>query len=101
MDVCHKNRITKCNNTLARTGNIIDNVHVHSVFIEIMFIFRVIKPRPHSAVGGVSDSKARGPGLDTWSGHILSCTLPLIQEGQSSVPGKNMCTKYWLTTLGV
>ena len=36
-------------------------------------------------------------GFDTWSGHILSFLLPLIQEGQLSVTGESMCTKYWLT----
>ena len=39
----------------------------------------------------------RGPGFDTRSGHILSFLLPLIQEGQLSVTGESMCTKYWLT----
>ena len=29
------------------------------------------------------------PGFDTWSGHKL------IQEGQLSVTGESMCTKYW------
>ena len=33
----------------------------------------------------------------TWSGNILSFLLPLIQEGQLSVTGESMCTKYWLT----
>ena len=33
------------------------------------------------------------PGLAT-----LSFLLPLIQEGQLSVTGESMCTKYWLTT---
>ena len=32
---------------------------------------------------------------------ILSFLLPLIQEGQLPVTGKNMCMKYWLTTLEV
>ena len=32
------------------------------------------------------------PGLAT-----LLFLLPLIQEGQLSVTGKSMCTKYWLT----
>ena len=31
------------------------------------------------------------------SGHILSFLLPLIEEGQLSVTGENMSTKYWLT----
>ena len=34
------------------------------------------------------------PGL---SGNILSFLLPLFQEGQLSVTGESMCTKYWLT----
>ena len=54
-------------------------------------------PGPGSAVSRAPDSKVRGPGFDTWSGHILSFLLPLIQEGQLSVTGKSMCTKYWLT----
>ena len=29
--------------------------------------------------------------------HILSFLLPLFQEGQLSVTGESMCTKYWLT----
>ena len=41
--------------------------------------------------------KSRGQGFDTRSGHILSFLLPLIQEGQLSVTGESMCTKYWLT----
>ena len=35
---------------------------------------------PRSAVGSVSDSRARGTGFNTWSGHKLSFLLPLIQE---------------------
>ena len=34
--------------------------------------------------------------FDTRSDHILSFLLPLIQEGQLSVTGQIMCTKYWL-----
>ena len=52
---------------------------------------------PRSAVGRTTDSLIRGPGFNTQSGHILSFLLPLIQEGQLSVTGENMCTKYWLT----
>ena len=33
----------------------------------------------------------------TRSGHILSFLLPPFQEGQLSVTGESMCTKYWLT----
>ena len=50
---------------------------------------------PCIAVGRAPDSKVRGPGFDTWSGHILSFLLPLIPEGQLSVTGESMCTKYW------
>ena len=42
-------------------------------------------------------TKSAGPGFDTRSGHILSFPLLLIQEGQLSVTGESMCTKYWLT----
>ena len=28
---------------------------------------------------------------------LLSFLLPLFQEGQLSVTGESMCTKYWLT----
>ena len=39
----------------------------------------------------------RGPGFDTRSGNILSFLLSLFQEGQLSVTGESICTKYWLT----
>ena len=54
-------------------------------------------PGPHDEVGSLSDERARGPGFDTQSGQIFSFLLPLIQEGQLSVTGESMCTKYWLT----
>ena len=43
---CHKTRMTDhtCNNTLARTRNVIDNVSVSNAFlIEIIFILKAIK----------------------------------------------------------
>ena len=52
---------------------------------------------PRSAIGRALDSKVRGPGFDNRSGDILSFLLPLFQEGQLSVTGESMCTKYWLT----
>ena len=52
--------------------------------------------RPRSPVGSVSGSRARDSGFDSPSGHILSFLLPLIQKGQLSITGENMCTKYWL-----
>ena len=53
--------------------------------------------RPRSAIGRAPDSWVRSPGFDTLSGNILSFLLPLFQEGQLSVTGESMCTKYWLT----
>ena len=55
-----------------------------------------VEPRSalRGAVGSACDSKARGLGFDARSGHILSFLLPLIQEGQLSVTGKSMSTKY-------
>ena len=52
---------------------------------------------PRSAVDRAPDSFKSEylgsiPGLAT-----LSFLLPLIQEGQLSVTGESMCTKYWLT----
>ena len=52
---------------------------------------------PRSAIGRAPDSQVKGPGFDTRSGNILSFLLPLFQEGQLSVTGESMCTKYWLT----
>ena len=49
--------------------------------------------RSSSAVGDASDSRARGPRFDTWSGHIRLFLLLLIQQGQLSVTGKSMCAK--------
>ena len=43
----------------------------------------------------MSDSRAKGPGFDTQSGHILLFLLSLIQEGQLSVTAKSVCEKYW------
>ena len=37
------------------------------------------KAGPRCAVGSASESRAKGPGFDTESGHILSFLLPLIQ----------------------
>ena len=51
--------------------------------------------RPRSTVGRAPLSQRSW--FDTRSGHILSFLLPLIQEGQLSVTGESMCTKYWLT----
>ena len=52
-------------------------------------------------LNSASDSRARGPGFDAQSGHILLFILSLIQKGQLSVTGKSMCTKYWLAAKAV
>ena len=51
----------------------------------------------HILLSSVCDSRIRGPGFDTRSKHLLSFLLSLIQKGQLSLTGKNVCTKYWLT----
>ena len=54
-------------------------------------------PGPRSAIGRAPDSLVRGPVFDTRSGNILPLLLPLFQEGQLSVTGESICTKYWFT----
>ena len=48
---------------------------------------------PRSAIGRAPDSEVRGPGFDARSVNILSFLL-LFREGQLSVTGESMCTKY-------
>ena len=45
-----------------------------------------------SAVGSATDSKSKGPGFNTRSGHLLLFLLPLTQEGHLSVTGERICT---------
>ena len=54
---------------------------------------------PRSTIGrtGVLGLVSQGSWFDTRSGNILLFLLPLFQEGQLSVTGESMCTKYWLT----
>ena len=61
------------------------------------YVLHLPSAGPRSAIGRAPDSEVRGPGFDTRSGNILSFLLPLFQEGQLSVTGESMCTKYWLT----
>ena len=57
----------------------------------------MIKPgRVAQSVGHLT-RKSGVTGFDTRSGNILSFLLPLFQEGQLSVTGESMFTKYWLT----
>ena len=57
----------------------------------------VVQAGQRSAIGRAPDSLVWGPRFDTRSGNILSFLFPLFQEGQLSVTGESMCTKYWLT----
>ena len=61
-------------------------------------VFKVImKPGRVAQSVGHPTHKSGVLGFFTRSGHILSFLLPLFQEGQLSVTGESMCTKYWLT----
>ena len=62
-----------------------------------------------SAVGSGSDWESRDSWFEPRPGHIfveiyheiismVILPLPLIQEGQVSLSGKSICTKYWLIT---
>ena len=70
-------------------------LYIHSSFS--ISLSHPVYAGPRSAIGRAPDSQVRGPGFDTRSGNILSFLLPLFQEGQLSVTGESMCTKYWLT----
>ena len=70
-------------------------------YIILMFLFIIFLPSDNA--GCVVQSvvhmtqSARCPGFDTRSSHLLLFLFLLIQEGQLSVTGESMCTKYWLT----
>ena len=76
---------------------LLDGVATFSQINYFRYEFPFIFSGPRSAIGRASDPYVRGPGFDTRSGNILSFLLPLFQEGQLSVTGESMCTKYWLT----
>ena len=67
-------------------------LHKALCHIGILRIGSVPDAGPRNAIGSASDSRARDPGFDTRSDHILSIRFPLIQEGQLSVTGESMCT---------
>ena len=54
---------------------------------DMMLAVQIGLAGPRSAVGSASDSKARGPGFDTRSDHLISFLLPLIQEQKLSATG--------------
>ena len=74
-----------------------ESTHKEKNFLLKRQIISFKRAGPRSAVSSASDTRVRGPGFDTRSGHILSFLLPLIQEEQLSVTGESMCMKYWLT----
>ena len=61
----------------------------HSPTMPILVITQLVDVDMHIHV-----YQTTGPGFDTRFGHILLFLLPLIQEGQLSVTGGSMCTKY-------
>ena len=62
----------------------------------LLFVLLCQNVCPHLFYAGPRSAIGRGPGFGTRSGNILSFLLPLFQEGQLSVTGESMCTKYWL-----
>ena len=61
-----------------------------------MFLCKIVPGHVAQSVGHLT-CKSGVHGFDIRSGNILSFLLPLFQEGQLSVTGESMCTKYWLT----
>ena len=86
--------LTLCNNNEHHL-NVSLLVQLYSPYHHPLFTFKV-QGRVVQSVGHLT-LKVRGPRFDTQSGNILAFLLPLFQEGQLSVTGKSMCTKYWLT----
>ena len=58
----------------------------------LLLFYRRLPGRVAQSVGHLT--RKSGPGFDTRSGNILSFLLLLFQEGQLSVTGESMCTKY-------
>ena len=73
--------------------DVVATLRVHFPKHVQVYLEAASKAGPRNAVSGASESRARSPGFDTRSGHILSFLLALIQEGQLSVTGESMCTK--------
>ena len=75
------------------------NTHTHCHFVSWAYGVNTSGQPPGRVAQSVGHltRKPGGPGFDTRSGNILSFLLPLFQEGQLSVTGESMCTKFWLT----
>ena len=91
---CHQPGIAKFPTS---SSQYLFNLLVTDICIFNRYLYTSDEAGPRSAVGRAPDSQVRGPGFDTRSGNILSFLLPLFQEGQLSVTGESMGTKYWLT----
>ena len=74
-----------------------DKTFVHKIFLSFhMQLFQ--KKREFASVKHFLLQKANKTNqLFPFENNILSFLLPLFQEGQLSVTGESMCTKYWLT----
>ena len=79
----------------------------HDTITEKFYEFSLFETGRGSSIGSEFAWHASGPEFDRHVRHILSwrlghenistaiLPLPLIQEGQLSVTGERMCTKYW------
>ena len=68
-----------------------------NVSIKCVLAYLYMYRKSYYVTPGVGVGLSGGIGFDTRSGNILLFLLPLFEEGQLSVTGESMCTKYWLT----
>ena len=72
-------------------------LHNRDLLLKERGVYPFAKPgRVAQSVGHLT-RKSEVLGSISGSGRTLLFLLPLIQEGQLSVTGESMCTKYWLT----
>ena len=64
---------------------------------KINVVFSSVTVMPGRLAQSVGHLTRKSEILGSIPGLATSFLLPLIQEGQLSVTGENMCTKYWLT----
>ena len=63
--------------------HIVTRCSIYNISSQSIATFKYVRAGPHSAVSNMSDSgRARGPGFNTRSGHILPFLFPLVQERQ-------------------
>ena len=97
-----KHAVSRCISELRRFDSNPTCVFTNLVnyFYHLIHLFIVLfNPRPGRVAQSVGHltRKTGVLGSKPLSGNILSFLLPLFQEGQLSVTGESMCTKYWLT----